>query len=62
MTQVTLAEAQQRLPSLLSAAEAGETVTIQRDHPIERKGENSDPGPRQRALVVTYHPKVLESN
>ena len=28
MTQVTIAEAQRRLPELLSAAEAGETVTI----------------------------------
>jgi antitoxin (DNA-binding transcriptional repressor) of toxin-antitoxin stability system len=31
MTQVTVTEAQQRLPELLSAAEAGETVTIQRE-------------------------------
>jgi antitoxin (DNA-binding transcriptional repressor) of toxin-antitoxin stability system len=29
MTQVTIAEAQRRLPELLSAAEAGETVTVQ---------------------------------
>jgi antitoxin (DNA-binding transcriptional repressor) of toxin-antitoxin stability system len=29
MTQVTVAEAQRRLPELLSAAEAGETVRIQ---------------------------------
>ena len=29
MTQVTIAEAQRRLPELLSAAEAGETVRIQ---------------------------------
>jgi len=28
MVQVTVSEAQQRLPELLSAAEAGETVTI----------------------------------
>jgi antitoxin (DNA-binding transcriptional repressor) of toxin-antitoxin stability system len=32
MTQVTIAEAQQRLPELLSAAEAGETVTIRSDN------------------------------
>jgi len=32
MTQVTVAEAQQRLPELLSAAEAGETVTIRNDN------------------------------
>jgi antitoxin (DNA-binding transcriptional repressor) of toxin-antitoxin stability system len=31
MTQVTIAEAQQRLPELLSAAEAGETVMIRSD-------------------------------
>jgi antitoxin (DNA-binding transcriptional repressor) of toxin-antitoxin stability system len=31
MTQVTIAEAQRRLPELLSAAEAGETVTIRSD-------------------------------
>ena len=32
MTQVTVAEAQQRLPELLAAAESGETVTIRRDN------------------------------
>jgi antitoxin (DNA-binding transcriptional repressor) of toxin-antitoxin stability system len=32
MTQVTIAEAQQRLPELLSAAEAGEMVTIRSDN------------------------------
>jgi antitoxin (DNA-binding transcriptional repressor) of toxin-antitoxin stability system len=32
MTQVTTAEAQRRLPELLSAAEAGETVTIRSDN------------------------------
>jgi antitoxin (DNA-binding transcriptional repressor) of toxin-antitoxin stability system len=32
MTQVTIAEAQQRLPELLSAAEAGERVTIRGDN------------------------------
>jgi antitoxin (DNA-binding transcriptional repressor) of toxin-antitoxin stability system len=32
MTQVTIAEAQQRLPELLSAAEAGETVTIRSEN------------------------------
>ncbi len=31
MTQVTIDEAQRRLPELLSAAEAGETVTIRND-------------------------------
>jgi antitoxin (DNA-binding transcriptional repressor) of toxin-antitoxin stability system len=31
MTQVTIAEAQRRLPELLSAAQAGETVTIRSD-------------------------------
>jgi antitoxin (DNA-binding transcriptional repressor) of toxin-antitoxin stability system len=31
MKQVTIAEAQQRLPDLLSAAEAGETVMIRGD-------------------------------
>src|SRR5262249_55849137 len=31
MTQVTVPEAQQRLPQLLSAVEAGETVTIRSD-------------------------------
>ena len=32
MTQVTITEAQKRLPELLSAAEAGETVTIRSDN------------------------------
>jgi antitoxin (DNA-binding transcriptional repressor) of toxin-antitoxin stability system len=32
MTQVTVAEAQQRLPELLAAAEAGDTVTIRGDN------------------------------
>lgn len=32
MTQVTIAEAQQRLPELLSAAEAGESVLIRGDN------------------------------
>ncbi len=32
MTQVTIMEAQQRLPELLSAAEAGETITIRSDN------------------------------
>jgi antitoxin (DNA-binding transcriptional repressor) of toxin-antitoxin stability system len=32
MTQVTIREAQQRLPELLAAAEAGETIEIQRDN------------------------------
>ena len=32
MTQATIAEAQQRLPELLSAAEAGETVTIRSEN------------------------------
>jgi antitoxin (DNA-binding transcriptional repressor) of toxin-antitoxin stability system len=32
MTQVTVAEAQQRLPELLSAAESGETVMIRSDN------------------------------
>lgn len=31
MTQVTILEAQQQLPELLSAVEAGETVTIRTD-------------------------------
>jgi antitoxin (DNA-binding transcriptional repressor) of toxin-antitoxin stability system len=31
MTEVTIAEAQQRLPELLAAAEAGETVRIRSD-------------------------------
>ena len=31
MTQVTIVEAQQRLPDLLAAVEAGETVTIRND-------------------------------
>jgi antitoxin (DNA-binding transcriptional repressor) of toxin-antitoxin stability system len=31
MTQVTIPEAQQRLPELLAAVEAGETVTIRSD-------------------------------
>ena len=31
MTQVTIADAQQRLPELLSAVEAGESVTIRSD-------------------------------
>jgi antitoxin (DNA-binding transcriptional repressor) of toxin-antitoxin stability system len=32
MTQVTITEAQRRLPELISAAEAGETVTIRGDN------------------------------
>jgi antitoxin (DNA-binding transcriptional repressor) of toxin-antitoxin stability system len=32
MTRVTITEAQERLPELLSAAEAGETVTIRSDN------------------------------
>jgi antitoxin (DNA-binding transcriptional repressor) of toxin-antitoxin stability system len=32
MTQVTIPEAQQQLPELLSAVEAGETVTIRKEN------------------------------
>ena len=47
MTQVTIAEAQQRLPELLSAAQAGETVTIRSD-----EGQTF-------TLAVQHHEPVL---
>jgi antitoxin (DNA-binding transcriptional repressor) of toxin-antitoxin stability system len=50
MTQVTITEAQQRLPELLSAVEAGELVTIR-----------SDTG-RTFTLAVQPTPPVLNPN
>jgi antitoxin (DNA-binding transcriptional repressor) of toxin-antitoxin stability system len=45
MTQLTIAEAQQRLPDLLAAARAGETVTIRTDEGCVFQITAQTPGP-----------------